>query len=203
MTAVPEQRADRAVARRFARMFLRVELASVLSKDFVRPTTALLVASTAIFTALLASTVQLRLHSPAAAHAAAFLAGAAVATALYAATALRVEARSFAAAPHKWLLPLCRGWAGAYAKPDRRGRMTLYSVWASPRRQHLGSALMRQVCAEMDALGCDLQLVAVNQGAASFYRRFGFEQVRRGRFAFRMFRPCTPPARLVNWCQHR
>lgn len=172
-------------------MFLRVELASVLSKGFFRPTTALLVGQTVIFMALLTPMMQLWPRSASAARVVAFIAAAALASMLYALVALRVEARSFAAAPHKWLVPIRHGWAGAYAKPDRRGRMTLYSVWASPRRQHLGGVFMRQVCADMDEVGCDLHLVAVNRGVASFYRHFGFVQVRPGRFAFRMVRPNT------------
>ena len=181
-------------AQRFAWKWLWVELACVLSKDFVRPATAMLVTSAAVLTALLSHMVQLWVSSSAAAHVLAFLAGTALATALYSLTAAWVEARSFTAAPHKWLLPLGDGWAGAYAKPDGRGRMTLYSVWASPRGQHLGSTLMGQVCAEMDALGCDLHLVAVNSGTASFYRRFGFQQVRSGPFAYRMSRPAHQTA---------
>lgn len=198
MKAEPGQHAERATGRRFARKFLQVELASVLSKDFVRPATALLLASAATLTAVLVPTFQLWLDSAATTLLAAILAGTALATALYAWTALQVEARNFTAAPHKWLLPIGDGWAGAYAKPDRCGRMTLYSVWASPRGQHLGSTLMRQVCAEMDALGCDLHLVAVNGSAASFYRHLGFKQLHSGRLAFRMFRPCPPPTLLTD-----
>lgn len=172
-------------------MFVRVELACVLSKEFFRPATALLVGSAALFLPVLTPTMQVWLN-PAAALVVAFVFAAALATSLYSLTAFRVEARSFAAAPHRWLMPVRNGWAGAYAKPDRHGRMTLYSVWASPRNQHLGSMLMRQICAEMDSLGCDLHLVAVNGEVVSFYRHFGFEQVRHSRFAVRMFRPCSP-----------
>jgi len=198
VTAVLKQHADRATARRFARMFLRVELSSVLSKHFVRPSTALLVASAATLTAALIPTMQVWTDSPVATLLGAFLTGTALAIVLYTRTALRVEARSFAAAPHKWLLPLGEGWAGAYIKPDRRGRMTLSSVWAYPRGQHLGAALMRQICAEMDVRCCDLHLVAVNGRAATFYRRFGFEPVREGRFSVRMLRPCSPTRATVD-----
>ena len=191
MAAATERDGD-AAARRFAWKWLQVELTSVLSKNFFRPATAMLVTSTAVLTALLTNMMRLWVSSSAAAHVLGFLAGTALAFALYAWTALRVEARSFTAAPHKWLLPLGDGWAGAYAKPDRRGRITLYSVWASPQGQHLGSTLMRQVCAEMDTLGCELHLVAVNSGTASFYRHFGFQQVRSGPFAYRMTRPTAP-----------
>lgn len=191
MTGAPEGGGD-AAARRFAWKWLRVELACVLSKSLVRPATAMLVASAAVLTALLSPMMQLWVSSPPAAHVLAFLAGTALATALYSLTASWVEAGSFAAAPHRWLLTVGDGWAGAYAKPDRHGRMTLYSVWASPRDQHLGSALMRQICAEMDAQGCDLHLVAVNRAAASFYGRFGFEPVRPRWFTFRMCRSASP-----------
>ena len=198
MTSAPEGEGDAAAARTFARRWLRVELASVLSKSFVRPGTAMLVASTAVLTALLSRTIQLWVSSSLAAHGLAFLAGAALAVALYSLTASWVEARSFAAAPHRWLLPVSGGWAGAYARPDRRGRMTLYSVWASPRGQHLGSHLIQHICAEMDARGCDLHLVAVNHRVARFYRRFGFEPVRQGRFAYRMLRPASDAAAAVR-----
>lgn len=192
MTAAPEGRGDSA-ARRFAWKWLQVELSCVLSKAFVRPATAMLVVSAGAFTVMLSRTMQLLVHSSSVALVLAFLAGTALATALYSLSASWVEARSFAAAPHRWLLPVGDGWAGAYARPDRRGRMTLYSVWASPRDHHLGSHLMRQICAEMDARGCDLHLVAVNGGLVSFYRHFGFEQVRQGRFAYRMSRPAQIP----------
>lgn len=195
MAAATEGEGD-AAARKFAWKWLQVELTCVLSKNLVRPATAMLITSAAVLTALLTHTMQLWVSSSAAAQVLAFLAGTALATALYSLTASRVEARSFTAAPHKWLLQLDDGcWAGAYAKPDRRGRMTLYSVWASPQGQHLGSILMQQVCAEMDTLGRDLHLVAVNSGTAGFYRRFGFQQVRSGPFAYRMSRPThrAPP----------
>jgi ribosomal protein S18 acetylase RimI-like enzyme len=197
MTGALEGGSD-AAARRFAWKWLRVELACVLSKSFVRPATAMLVAAAAVLTTLLSPMIQQRMNSPQAAHLLAFLGGTALATVLYALTAFWVEARSFAAAPHRWLLTLGEGWAGAYARPDCRGRMTLYSVWASPRDRHLGSALMRQVCAEMDALGYDLHLVAVNGGVVRFYRHFGFEQVRPGRLGYRMFRPSAATNGVVD-----
>lgn len=180
-----------AAARRFAWRWLRVELACVLSKSFVRPATAMLVASTAVLIAVLSPVMRLWV-GPSVAQVLAFLAGTALATALYSLTAFWVEARSFAAAPCRWLLTAGDGWAGAYARPDRHGRLTLYSVWASPRRQQLGSRLMRQICAEMDAWGCELHLVAVNGDAVRFYRHFGFQQARRGWFVKRMVRPYNP-----------
>lgn len=197
MTAAPGRQGD-AAARRFAWKWLQVELACVLSKAFVRPATAMLITSAAVLTALLNHTMQLLMGSPAAANVLVFLVGTALATALYSLTAWWVEGRSFAAAPHRWLLSIGDGWAGAYARADRYGRMTLYSVWASPRDQHLGSALMWQICAEMDAQGCDLHLVAVNGGVIRFYRHFGFEQVRQGRFAYRMSRLHSPDSGTVD-----
>ena len=197
MTAAPQKQGD-AAARTFAWRWLQVELACVLSKAFVRPATALLITSTAVLTALLNSTLQLLMGSAAAGHVLAFLAGTVLATALYSLTAWWVEARSFATAPQRWLLPIGDGWAGAYVKPDRHSRMTLYSVWASPRNQHLGSTLMRQICAEMDAQGRDLHLVAVNGSVIRFYRHFGFEPVRQSRFTYRMSRPAGDAAAVAG-----
>jgi len=109
---------------------------------------------------------------------------------VYAAAAPRWEARSFATAPYRWLLRTGHGSSGAYAKPDRRGRLMLYSVWAIPQSQGIGAELMRQVLHDTVEQGLDLWLVAVNRRAARFYRRCGFNPVNRELLGTRMVLRC-------------
>jgi ribosomal protein S18 acetylase RimI-like enzyme len=204
VTAATRPRGDRATARRFARSWLRVELACVLSRnDFRRPSTCLIALVAAIVTAQLTSILLLLVESTPLALLLALVLGTALALTLYSVTASWVEGRNFAVAPHRWLMHVDQGVAGGYARPDRRGRMTLYCVWAYPRGQQVGSKLMRQVCADMDASGCDLYLVAVNRRVAAFYRHFGFETVSSGPLGVRMHRPAMKANSVVDCNQHR
>ena len=86
-----------------------------------------------------------------------------------------MEARAFDAAPYRWLEQIEGGQGGAFARPDRRGRLTLYSVWADPRGHSIGSALMDKIIEDTEPAG-DLWLVAVNKRVVRFYLRHGFRR---------------------------
>jgi GNAT superfamily N-acetyltransferase len=115
----------------------------------------------------------------------AYLVAVVLLTAVYLLVAPWVDARAYTAAPYRWLGPFAGGRGGAFARPDRRGRLTLYGVWAEPRRRGVGSVLMRQVIHDTEPAG-DLRLVAVNQAAARFYQRLGFVHVGRTLLGHRM-----------------
>lgn len=66
----------------------------------------------------------------------------------------------------------------------KKGRLTLYSVWANPRGRGHGAALLDQIIT--DTAPHDLWLVADNRRAARFYQRHGFHPVRRELLGHRM-----------------
>ena len=61
----------------------------------------------------------------------------------------------------------------------RTGGWLLQSMAAHPRRAGAGSELMRLICAQADAAGAAIALVAVSGRAARWYTRFGFRRAGR------------------------
>ena len=182
-------------ARAFGRGLVRVELATVLSNPFSRPVGWILLlgalpASIAVCTWL---PPMLWIVSAALA----YLIALASITGAYLIVAPGVEARGFDNAPHHWLRQYTDGQAGALARPDRKGRLALYSVWSQPRGHGVGSLLMNEVLHDTQPDG-DLWLVAVNKRAAAFYLRHGFQHVRRDLLGHRMVlrRPRSGAERL-------
>ena len=55
----------------------------------------------------------------------------------------------------------------------------LQSMAARPRGSGAGSQLIRGICAQADAAGAVIALVAVTNRAADWYTRFGFQRVRK------------------------
>jgi len=187
MVTAPRRRGD---ADRFGRMFTRVEITALLSNPFGRPTGWIVLFGGVINGLILAPALAPLTGNDPAALAVGVPLGIVIILGVYAAAAPRWEARSFAAAPYRWLLRTGHGSSGAYAKPDRRGRLTLYSVWAIPWNKGIGAELMRQVLRDTVEQGLDLWLVAVNRRAARFYRRCGFNPVNRELLGTRMVLRC-------------
>ena len=89
-----------------------------------------------------------------------------------------LEALRFATAPHAYLIRTSDGAAGAYVTTER-GRLTLSSLWAWPRRTGLGAQVLAQASRDVESDGSQLWLVAANKDLVSYYQRHGFRRVRR------------------------
>ena len=172
-----------AAGRRFGSQVVQIEFETLLPNPFRRP-----VGWALILGALLPAVMVWTLLPPmpfVVAGPVAYLTALLVFSVTYRVAAPIVEARAFDAATYRWLEQPVEGQAGAFARPDRRGRLTLYSVWARPRGQGIGGRLMRQIIDDTEPAG-DLWLVAVNARVADFYRRIGFRRVGRELLGHRM-----------------
>lgn len=169
---------------RFARGQQQVMLTELLSSPLKRPAGwAILVG--ALPTAVIVWPAAAAVMAPAAAAAVSYISALAVVFGAWVLAGQVVERRAFRRAPYRWLIRCGpSGAAGAYARLDRRRRLTLYSVWAAPQGHGYGSRLLEQVI--RDTRATDLWLVADNRRAAQFYRRHGFEPVRRELLGQRM-----------------
>lgn len=175
------------IDKRFGRMWRQVEFRSILSNPINRPLGQMILFIPLVSTALLAGLATWLTPPPLTVTmlAVIYVVGVGVAAGTLALTSPRVEAKAFSAAPYKWLLSITAGSAGAYARPDRKHRLTLHSVWANPQGKEIGPVLMTQVLAETPS-NTDLWLTAVNTRVAEFYRRFGFVRISRGLLGIRM-----------------
>lgn len=168
-------------------MWRQVEFRSILSNPINRPLGQMIVLIPLVSTGLLAGLAAWLTPPPltVAMLVVLYVAGVGVAAGTLALTSPRVEAKAFSAAPYKWLLSIAPGSAGAYARPDKKHRLTLYSVWANPQGREIGPILMTQVLADTPS-NTDLWLTAANKRVAEFYRRFGFIRISRGLLGIRM-----------------
>ena len=124
------EKADRESSRRFAWLLLQTEFSAILSNPFTRPSGWLLTVGSLIMTTAFLS-LFLVFAGWIAALAAALVTGLLLTTAVYALTTWTIERRRFSRAPYTWLKRYSSGQARAYAMPDRNGRLTLRSAWAS------------------------------------------------------------------------
>lgn len=104
-----------------------------------------------------------------------------------------LEALRFTTAPHAYLTHTTNGAAGAYVTRER-GRLTLSSLWAWPRRTGLGAQVLAQACRDVESEGSQLWLVAANKNLVSYYQRHGFRRVRRVLLGHLMVHDLTRPA---------
>ena len=171
-------------ARTFARDQQRVELETLLSNPFQRPAGRVIpIAAVPIAVILWPMTAEMWPAFPAVA--VSYLLAAALVFAAWMVTGRIMERRAFQRAPYRWLTQRAGAYvAGGYAQLDRKGRLTLYSVWADPRGCGHGAALLDQIIT--DTAPHDLWLVADNRRAARFYQRHGFQPVRRELLGHRM-----------------
>ena len=179
-------------AREFGQRQHRAELAALLSKPFAQPVSwALLIAAVPIAVLIWP---WLSHHAPAyLAAAGSYLLGLGLLFALWHLSAPTVEARAYQRAPFRWLLHLEDGAAaGAYAQPDRKQHLKLYSVWADPPGRGHGSKAPPRIIAETRP--AELRLVANNRSVADFYRRHGFQDVRRVLAGYQMILPASADA---------
>ena len=173
-----------AQARAFARAQQHVELTTLLSKPWQRPVGWVIpIAGLPIAVLLwpmLADVWPVLLAVPGA-----YLLAMALVFAAWRLVGRIQERRAFRHAPYHWLIHEDGAdVAGAYAQVDRKGRLTLYSVWANPQGHGHGGRLMAQIIA--DTTPHDLWLVADNRRAARFYQRHGFQPVGRELLGHRM-----------------
>lgn len=171
-------------ARLFARHQQRVQLETLLSDPLSRPSGwVILIGSIPTAAMIWFSTAAAM--APLAAAIVSYVVALAVVSGAWMAAGWIAEARAFRRAPYRWLLHFgSTGAAGAYARLDRKQRLTVYSIWATPRGQGYGSMLIDRIID--DTAGAELWLVADNRRAASLYRRHGFEPVRRELLGQRM-----------------
>ena len=170
-------------ARTFARDQQRVELETLLSNPFQRPA-GRVIPIAAVPIAVLPWPMTAGVGSWPIAAAGCYLLAVALVFAAWMLIGRIMERRDFQRAPYRWLVRDGSVGAGGYAQLDRKRRLTLYSVWADPRGHGHGAALLQQIIT--DTHPHDLWLVADNRRAARFYRRHGFQPVRRELLGHRM-----------------
>lgn len=171
-------------ARAFAQAHQRVQNAELVAHPFARPTGWVILAGGAVTTGLIGPLLADVVPPPASA-AASFAIAMVIMIGAWVLAGRIVERRAFQRAPYRWLIRFgARGAAGAYARLDRKRRLTVYSVWATPQGHGHGSKLLEQII--RDTAGTDLWLVADNRRAARFYQRHGFAPVRRELLGQRM-----------------
>ena len=180
-------------AREFGQRQHRIELAALVSKPFAQPVSWALLAAAVPIALLIWPWLSQQAPAYLAA-AGSYLLGLGLLFALWHLSAPTVEARAYQRAPSRWLLHLEDGGAaGAYAQLDRKQHVKLYSVWADPPGRGHGSELLRRIIA--DTRPAELELVANNRRVADFYRRHGFQDVRRVLAGHQMILPASPDTR--------
>lgn len=179
--------------RRFGRLFVRVEVDQLRRGHVFRPYGLLAAVAVVVPpTGLIAALTPLQPSAPAAFAVATILA----VIVLPPLTALGVgraaawaEARLFRRADQRWLISTDSGWAGAYAQHVGQN-WKLYAVCARPQGRGVGTALMGRICADADAAGASISLVAASRRAVAFYSTYGFRAGRRGLLGRHMRRGC-------------
>lgn len=163
--------------RQFARGYVRVELEEILSNPFARPLGWLIICGGAAVSAPVSWLLSNYLPWPAAA-VLGLVIGLVYLMAALVPTLYLMEKRHYHRSTARWLVNDEAGIRGGYAV-EKVGEWWLYAVFARPRGSGLGAELLGSICADADAAGRDLVLVAGNRRAARFYQRGGFRMVGR------------------------
>jgi GNAT superfamily N-acetyltransferase len=173
-----------AQSRIFARHQQRVELATLLSNPWQRPA-GWVIPTAGIPIAVLLWPMVADVWPALPAAVGSYLLAVALVFGAWILVGRLLERHAFHLAPYRWLTQHSGAYvAGGYVQLDRKGRLTLYSLWADPRGRGHGGTLLDQILT--DTAPHDLWLVADNRRAARFYQRHGFQPVRRELLGHRM-----------------